>query len=153
MDSDSDILARLDRLEDESAIAAAARRIGWLIDHGTAEELLDCLTSDAVIESRDSVGGETRASYAGPESLAEYAARVTAQNSRPKAHIVSVTSISVTGAVGSAERYYVRLSSPRGEPQLAAYGRYFDEFVRSDAATWRLRRRVAVKDVALATYK
>jgi len=41
----------------------------------------------------------------------------------------------------------------RFEPQLAAYGRYFDEFVRSDAATWRLRRRVAVKDVALATYK
>jgi hypothetical protein len=153
MDSGLDTSARLARLEHESAIAAIARRIGWVIDHGTAEELLSCLTHDAVVESRDSVGGEIRASYAGARGLAEYAARVTAESSRPKAHIVSVTNVSVTGGVGLAESYYVRLSSPEGVPQLAAYGRYFDEFVWSDDSKWRLRRRVAVKDVALKTYK
>jgi hypothetical protein len=145
------LAGRVQQLEDQAAVADAARRIGWLIDHGTVAELRGCLAADAVIESL-TPGGDVRNRYEGEEGLQRYCAQVTAESSRPKMHVINIISAQVSGDTADLVAYYVRLSSPQGEPQLAAYGHYFDSF-RRDGAQWLLAHRQAVRTVSLASYK
>lgn len=142
---------RVRQLEDQAAVVDVARRIGWLIDNGTVAELRACLATDAVIESL-TPGGEIRNRYEGEEDLQRYCAQVTAASSRPKMHVIMIVSAQVSGDTADVIAYYVRLSSPQGEPQLAAYGHYVDTF-RRDGAQWLLARRQAVRTVSLASYK
>ena len=127
---------RIRRIEDERDIQQTMYRYGFALDYGSEDEWMKCWTEDAILHWTDSP-------IRGWEALRS---AFRAHTHAPKIfhkHLVVNARITVTGDTARAESMFARLDSYPDGPQILAFGRYLDEFVRNEGNCWLFSERVA----------
>lgn len=146
MDADAtDLLQRLQRLEDERAILATLHRYAHSIDYGAEADWVDCFVEDGVFDVRRSDPPGRR--YEGRAALAEFVAAHTRAPEHWHKHLVLNPVVDIDGDVATSVSYLGRLDYLRGEPVIRSLGRYRDRLVRSADGRWRLQERIAEVEV------
>jgi len=127
---------RIARIEDERAIQQTMYRYGYAIDYGSEDEWLSCWAEDAALYWSESP-------FRGHEQLlAAFRAHTHAPDVFHK-HFVVNAQIDVAGDSASARSMFARLDSYPDGPQILAFGRYVDKFVRGADGGWRFSERTA----------
>lgn len=128
---------RVQRLEDERAIAHVLHTYGYGLDYGLEDEYVDCWTEDAVLD------WPNHPLYCGrPAIAAAFAAHTHAPDKWHK-HVVVDARVEVDGEHARAESYFMRLDTSDGGPYIRSFGRYRDRLVRGADGRWRFSERRA----------
>ena len=144
--TDTDVLAnlasRLDRLEAEQAIRETMVRYTNTLDYGDSAGWAACFTPDAVFEVRRR--GESLFRHQGTEALAEFADGHTSAPAVYHKHFMAPPTISLSpdGRSATAGAYFMMVHESPAGPYVLVFGRYLDEFARSEDGGWRLSERV-----------
>jgi len=139
----SNLEIRIQRLEDERDILRTIYGYGSALDYGSEAEWADCWAPDAVLHWFNPP-------YRGAEQImAAFRAHTHAPQVFHK-HFLVNPRISVSGDTASADSLFARLDTYPEGPQILAFGRYLDKFVRSSDGRWRFRERVAEVECARA---
>lgn len=132
----SSLEERVRRIEDERSIQQTMYRYGYAIDYGSEEEWLNCWSEDAVLYW-------TESPFRGHEQLLiAFRAHTHAPDVFHK-HFVVNARITIAGETASAQSMFARLDSYQDGPQILAFGRYLDKFVRCQDGEWRFSERKA----------
>jgi len=111
-------------------------RYGYAMDYGSEDEWMNCWADDAVLHW-------SNPPHRGHEQVR---AAFRAHTHAPKVfhkHFVVNARISVSGNTAKAESMFARLDSYPDGPQILAFGRYLDKFIRCEDGCWRFAERVA----------
>ena len=132
----SSLEERIRRIEDERDILQTMYRYGFALDYGSEDEWMGCWTEDAILHW-------TESPICGREALrAAFRAHTHAPKIRHK-HLVVNARITVAGDTAGAESMFARLDSYPDGPQILAFGRYLDKFVRFEGSCWLFSERMA----------
>jgi 3-phenylpropionate/cinnamic acid dioxygenase small subunit len=144
--TDADVLqelaGRLERLESEQAIRETMVRYAQTLDYGDSAGWAACYTPDGVFDVRRR--GEPLFRHQGSQALAEFADGHTSAPAVYHKHVLGLPSIMLSpdGKSATASTYFMMVhESPTG-PQVLVFGRYLDEFARSEGAGWQLAARI-----------
>jgi hypothetical protein len=149
--SSSDLLRRLERLEDEHAIAATLRQYLRGIDEHDQQVFLGCFTEDAVYRIWYPGREDFDPPVVGHEQLAKFLVVVAAaarQRPVPGQHHTLSVEAEIDGdraRVHSSFFTFGQVPSPGPSPSvgLTSYGRYDDDLRRGEDGRWR----IAVRNV------
>jgi hypothetical protein len=154
--TDTDVLgnlaSRLDRLEAEQAIRETMVRYTHTLDYGDSAGWAACFTPDGVFDVRRR--GEPLFRHQGTEALAKFADGHTSAPAVYHKHFIALPTISLSpdGSSATAGTYFMMVHESPAGPQVLVFGRYLDEFARSEDAGWRLSERVVdMEDVGTRT--
>jgi 3-phenylpropionate/cinnamic acid dioxygenase small subunit len=147
-----DLAGRLGRLEAEQAIKETMVRYTHTLDYGDSAGWAACYTPDGVFDVRRR--GEALFRHQGTEALAKFADGHTSAPDVYHKHFIGLPSIDLSpdGGSATASTYFMMVHESPAGPQVLVFGRYLDEFARTEEAGWRLRERVVdMEDVGTRT--
>jgi 3-phenylpropionate/cinnamic acid dioxygenase small subunit len=147
-----DLTDRLDRLEAEQAIRETMVRYAQTLDYGDSAGWAACYTPDGVFDVRRR--GEPMFRHQGAEALVKFADGHTSAPDVYHKHFLGLPSITVSqdGRSATASTYFTMLHESPAGPHVLVFGRYLDEWVRSEDAGWKLSERVVdMEDVGTRT--
>jgi hypothetical protein len=146
-----DLDRRLRALEDEREIQRTIFQFGHAIDYGLEKDWLDCFVADGELdvlygarEPRRVALGTRHARgvlHRGHRELEAWIAGHTRPPAGIHKHVYVEPRIEVDGDSASSITYMTRVDLIDGTPEIFAFGRYHDQWVRCDDGRWRLRRR------------
>lgn len=160
--TDNELLTRIDalerRLDTLDATAAITRTLFTLahtLDYGDNEGWVDCFVQDAVFEMVEVSETErvTRVSHTSRDALAAFIPGHSHAPEHFHKHLVADPVITVDGDTATCESYMTRIDKGENGPYLWSFGRYLDEFVRSDDGKWRVKKRVIEAESRFAPVK
>ncbi|HTZ92932.1 MAG TPA: nuclear transport factor 2 family protein [Streptosporangiaceae bacterium] len=146
------LAGRLDRLESEQAIRETMVRYAQTLDYGDSAGWAACYTADGVFDVRRR--GEPLFRHEGSQALAAFADGHTSAPAVYHKHFLGLPSITVAedGKSASASTYFMMVHESPDGPHVLVFGRYLDEFARSEDAGWQLAERVVdMEDVGTRT--
>jgi len=131
----SDVLARLERLESESAIVQTLYRYARAHYLGDLAMYLDCFTSDAVLTSSRNKEARGHAALA-----ASFTSHTHAPTEYHK-HVIVEPEVQFRAeeAVVESEYFFLR-DGPHG-PYIRSFGHYSDRLQKGEDGRWRLLER------------
>jgi hypothetical protein len=132
----SNLEDRIRRIEDERDIQQTMYRYGYAIDYGSEDEWMNCWAADAILHWSDPP-------YRGHEQLRTAFRTHTHAPGVFHKHFLVNARISVLVDAAKAESMFARLDSYPDGPQILAFGRYLDKFIRCEDGCWRFSERVA----------
>ena len=140
--ADTDLAARLQRLEDDAAIREALHAYGSALDYGDREQFLRCFTADAeyVVTMRLTPdGGMT---FRGHDELGAYFDGHTHAPDAWHKHVTTNIAATIDGDTAEVTSYFLRVDAgaDAAPGTVLASGRYVDVLVR-DGGSWRIRSR------------
>jgi 3-phenylpropionate/cinnamic acid dioxygenase small subunit len=137
-----DLAGRLERLESEQAIRETMVRYAQTLDYGDSAGWAACYTADGVFDVRRR--GEPLFRHEGTQALAAFADGHTSAPAVYHKHVLGLPSITLSpdGKSATASTYFMMLHESPDGPQVLVFGRYLDEFARSEGAGWQLAERV-----------
>jgi 3-phenylpropionate/cinnamic acid dioxygenase small subunit len=137
-----DLTDRLDRLEAEQAIRETMVRYAQTLDYGDSAGWAACYAPDGVFDVRRR--GEPMFRHQGAEALVKFADGHTSAPDVYHKHFLGLPSITVSqdGRSATASTYFTMLHESPAGPHVLVFGRYLDEWVRSEDAGWKLSERV-----------
>ena len=144
--SNTDVLqelaGRLERLESEQAIRETMVRYAQTLDYGDSAGWAACYTADGVFDVRRR--GEPLFRHQGSQALAEFADGHTSAPAVYHKHVLGLPSITLApdGKSATASTYFMMVHESPNGPQVLVFGRYLDEFARSENAGWRFAERI-----------
>jgi ketosteroid isomerase-like protein len=140
------LVTRVRALEDERDIMATLYDYGIAIDYGDEATFVDSWTADAVLQ------WPWRPAFEGRDAiLAAFRAHTHAPDKFHK-HVVVGPRIALDGDQAAVVSYFARLDADDGQrPVMRSFGRYLDELVRCADGKWRIARREAEAEAALAS--
>jgi 3-phenylpropionate/cinnamic acid dioxygenase small subunit len=147
-----DLAGRLDRLESEQAIRETMVRYAQTLDYGDSAGWAACYTADGVFDVRRR--GEPLFRHEGSQALAAFADGHTSAPAVYHKHVLGLPSITLSedGKSATASTYFMMVHESPDGPQVLVFGRYLDEFARSEDAGWQLAERVVdMEDVGTRT--
>jgi ketosteroid isomerase-like protein len=132
----SNLESRIQRLEDERDIQHTMYCYGAALDYGSETEWMNCWAPDAVLHWFNPP-------FRGPDQiLAAFRSHTHAPQILHK-HFLVNPRISVSDDTASADSLFARLDTYPEGPQILAFGRYLDKFVRCSDRRWRFSERIA----------
>lgn len=146
---------RLDTLDATSAITRTLFTLAHTLDYGDNEGWVDCFVQDAVFQMVE-VSETDRVTKVNHTSRDALAAFIPGHSHAPEhfhKHLVADPVITVTGDTATCESYMTRIDKGDNGPFLWSFGRYLDEFVRSDDGKWRVSKRVIEAESRFAPVK
>jgi ketosteroid isomerase-like protein len=133
--------ARLQALEDRTAILDTLTAYGHALDYGDVEKLVDCFTHDAVRETWRPDGTVNR--WEGADGTREFATTHTHAPDKYHKHLVLNSVVQVHGDTADVTSYMFRFDAGDGEKSYVwGMGRYVDKMRRGPDGRWRIARRV-----------
>ncbi|KXX62426.1 nuclear transport factor 2 family protein [Rhodococcus sp. LB1] len=134
--------ARLQALEDRSAILDTLKQYGHALDYGDRERLIDCFTDDAVRETKRLDGSVNR--WAGKAGTEDFANRHSHAPELYHKHLVLNSLIDLHGDTAEVVSYMFRFDPNEDKPSFVwGMGRYLDSVRREPDGKWRIFRRTS----------
>ena len=130
-------------IEDRLAIYDLFVRYTTALDSGEVETVVDCFTSDAVLQS-PAIG--TRSGTAAIRGFAERFAAMRQAGTQFR-HLITNLAIETTGDRAVATCYLLVFITRHGKSDYLPPGRYECELVKEDGI-WRFHRRIVLHDHA-----
>lgn len=135
------LMARVQALEDKSAILDTLMQYGHALDYGDVDRLVDCFTEDAVRETHRPDGTVNR--WEGAAGTREFATTHTHAPDKYHKHLVLNAVVEVHGDTADVVSYMFRFDASAGDKSFVwGMGRYVDEMQRGADGRWRILRRV-----------
>jgi hypothetical protein len=148
--TDSELMARVLRLEDERQITDVLHLCSQLLDEGTPAanaDWVDLFTDDGVFAYKPRADAEWLFRLEGREELERFTSRTGFPEGIHENHLlVNSRVVSVDGDRASAYSYYVILKGSTDDVWVNTSGRYHDTLERGADGRWRLKERLAVGD-------
>jgi hypothetical protein len=132
----SDILQRLQRIEDERAVLHTLHRYAHCIDYGLEDEWVDLFTEDGVY-NRFTTGIR----HEGREEIRKFIPTHTRAPEKYHKHFMVEPIITLNGDEATAESYWARVDDGDSGPFILSFGRYRDHLVRCPDGRWRFKER------------
>ena len=137
---------RMKVLEDKRAILRTLHDYGHTLDYGDEAGFMDCWTEDAFLGWSIIPNG-----LKGHARIREGFHIHTHAPEAWHKHMLAEPRITLSGDTAAAHSYFWRLDpykSSGGAPEIYAFGRYIDTFVRCQDGRWRFSERLVEKEAA-----
>jgi hypothetical protein len=144
--SDTDLAARIQRLEDERDVLNTLYRYGHAIDSGDEAAWVDCFTEDGTFTAEARRKGQPMFAVTGTEELRHFIAGHTRRPYMFHAHCIVEPLVELDGDRAHVESYLFVLLEHEKAPVLRVFGRYSDDLERGADGKWRFKLRSAAID-------
>jgi ketosteroid isomerase-like protein len=133
--------ARLQAIEDRTAILDTLMDYGHALDYGDVDKLVNCFTDDTVRETWRPDGTVNR--WEGAAGTREFASTHSHAPDKYHKHLILNSVVQLHGDTADVVSYMFRFDAGHDEKSFVwGMGRYLDKMRRGSDGRWRIARRV-----------